>query len=115
MCQIISTLRLGENSRPLTISTAEAEEEEIYKVEFFAAVIAIEERQRHCCRRLRLCSPAPTALFYRRGGRGRRDALTLFFRRGYFASRRESRGERGEGGRALLGRQKFAAPKVLYL
>ena len=56
MCQIISTLRLGENSLPPTISTAEAEEEEIYKVEFFAAVIAIEERQRHCCRRLRLCS-----------------------------------------------------------
>ena len=54
MCQIISTLRLGENSLPPTISTAEAEEEEIYKVEFFAAVIAIEERQRHCCRRLRL-------------------------------------------------------------
>lgn len=45
MCQIISTLRTGENSLPLTISTAEAEEEEIYKVEFFAAVISIEERQ----------------------------------------------------------------------
>ena len=107
MCQIISTLRLGENSLPPTISTAEAEEEEIYKVEFFAAVISIEERQRHCCRSSAFaCAPAPTALFYRRGGRGRRDALTLFFRRGYFASRRESGGERGEGGEGTLGTAK---------
>ena len=62
MCQIISTLRPGENSLPLTISTAEAEEEEIYKVEFFAAVISIEERHRHCCHCLRLGALAPTAL-----------------------------------------------------
>lgn len=106
MCQIISTLRPGENSLPPTISTAEAEEEEIYKVEFFAAVISIEERLRHCCHCLRLgCSCAYRPLFYRRGGRGRRDALTLFFRRGYFASRRESGGG-GEGGEGTLGTSK---------
>lgn len=61
MCQIISTLRTGENSLPLTISTAEAEEEEIYKVEFFAAVISIEERQPSLCVTviaLRLCACA---------------------------------------------------------
>jgi len=62
MCQIISTLCLGENSLPLTISTAEAEEEEIYKVEFFAAVISIEERHRRCVTAVAVCAPAPTAL-----------------------------------------------------